>query len=127
MNRDDTSGEMIPHGDPAVCATPFADIAIFRSIINRKNLPEKHGSRFGGSIEGTKSLRLYFEVTETIDEQIRNNSEHLKGRVYFFDKNDFNYFSPIEVRANKLVKPLGVVLVNIDDLPDYSEYIVKTK
>jgi hypothetical protein len=40
LNKNDQSGKMEPHGEPAVCATPFADIAIFRSMANRRHCPK---------------------------------------------------------------------------------------
>ena len=35
-----------PDGDPAVSATPYAEFASFRAIINRENIPFHFRSRF---------------------------------------------------------------------------------
>jgi hypothetical protein len=58
---DKESGEMIQHGEPAVVATPFVEIAVFRAIINSKirSKDGKHHSAF--SCDNGKVMFMYLK------------------------------------------------------------------
>lgn len=40
-NRNDETGTMEKHDEPAVFATPYAEVAIFRALINAKGVKGK--------------------------------------------------------------------------------------
>ena len=112
--------EMINDGEPAISATPYADIAIFRSIINRKNIDKIDiTSSFGSNSEG----ELEFSVSNP---EILEKARGGTGFVYVFDKNNFAPYSRdgvahesgMEWRSYKQVKPIQVVPVNFDDMPE---------
>jgi len=109
--------ETIFDGDPAVSATPYAELAAFRALINRINIPFSHHSGFG-----LKDKEKEFRVSS---EEVLEAAKNKKGYVYVFDKNEFKPYNrtgepsedAMEWRANKTVKPLEVVEVTQDDLP----------
>lgn len=110
--------EDIPDGDPAVSATPHADLATFRAVINGKNVPFPHTSGFGTDGAGAKQFRV--SSARVLDEAAGK-----KGFVYVFDRKDFVPYSrdgeaterSMEWRAAQTVKPLEVVEVTHEDLP----------
>lgn len=99
------------HGNPCVTATPFADIAIFRAIINKQNFPFKgYSSSFGFSKRMNKN---YFSTTKKVFDQLKGK----KGCVYVLDKSYFKKFSSMEYRSEKIEKSLEVISVDYKDLP----------
>ena len=96
------------HGEPCVAATPFADIAIFRAIINKKNFPDEFTSRFSFD----DGIVKFFATKEILD-----NLNDKKGKVYILDKHLFEKFSGMEFRSDKKVKPIQIVTVGAEDLP----------
>jgi hypothetical protein len=97
------------HGEPCVVATPRADIAIFRAIVNPKNFPEKeYASSF--SINKDDTLRL------CATKQVLENIKDKRGFVYVLDKSLFKKFSGMEWRSEQIIKPNGVILVTAEDL-----------
>lgn len=112
--------DMVNDGEPAISATPYADIAIFRSIINRKNIDKIDiTSSFGNNSKG----ELEFSVSNP---EILERAKGGTGFVYVFDKNNFVPYSRdgvahesgMEWRSYRQVKPVQVVSVNFDDMPD---------
>lgn len=101
--------ERIPDGDPAVFASPSADIAIFMGIINTVNAPLGLRSGFGTDGEGKIKFKA---IKETID-QLHNS----KGYVYVFDKSKFSPRSMIESLSYEKVIPDDVVVISEKDLP----------
>lgn len=109
--------EMVNDGEPAVSATPYSNVAIFRSIINHKNIKLDYSSSFGKI-----GPDLLFSVSsEKVLEQARDK----KGFVYVFDKSDFQPYNrngnadeqSMEWRSYKEVRPVKVVEVGYGDLP----------
>ena len=102
--------QMVNDGEPAVVATPFAEIAIFRAIISNKVKPEKggHWSRFYND-DG----KFGFETTPEVMELAKKT----RGYVYVFEKKDFERRNSIEWRTAKAIKPIMKFEVNFDDLP----------
>lgn len=97
------------HGEPCVVATPRADIAIFRAIVNPKNFPEKeYASSF--SINKDDTLRL------CATKQVLENIKDKRGFVYVLDKSLFKRFSGMEWRSKQTIKPNEVILVTAEDL-----------
>lgn len=108
-------------GNPAISATPYVDIAIFRAIINRANiLTEDYESEFGINGLGKKEFAVSSQAV--IDE-----AKDKKGFVYVFDKKDFNPYSrngrtegleqSMEWRTYQSIKPIEVIEVAFNDLP----------
>lgn len=117
----EASGEIIEDGDPAVSATPYLDLAVFRGIVNEKNIRFPHTSGFGLS-RNSKSHKFLFDISnkQTLVEAYNNKA----GFVYVFNKSDFQPYSrnnipddkSMEWRSYKSVKPLEVIKVHSTDL-----------
>jgi hypothetical protein len=110
--------EVILDGEPAVSATPYAELAAYRAIVNTTNIPFDHRSGFGMR-DKEKVFRI--SSAEALAEALNNK----KGYVYVFDKNDFEPYNrkrealptSMEWRSYKEVAPLEVVEVSSKDLP----------
>ena len=111
------TGKQEGHGDPCVAATPLAEIAIFRAIVNPVNFPFRgYGSSFGVGPDGNPR----FSVTEKV---LRNLAGKI-GYVYVFERQGFSQFSEMEYRSAKAVKPIMAVAVSAEDLPENIEVMV---
>lgn len=107
----------IPDGNPAVSATPYVDLAIFRAIINGKNIRCSHTSGFGVS-----NGEMEFSVSS---QQVLDEAEGKRGFVYVFDKKQFEPYDregkareeSMEWRSYESVTPIEVVEVSSADLP----------
>lgn len=113
-NHNQENGEMEKDGKPAVFATPFADVAIFRALTDAKDLNGDSSSQFG--MEGDT---LHFSATENI-------LEHAKvkvGNVYVLDKNNFKNFQGTQCRSSEINQPIEVIEVTFDDLPQNIEIL----
>lgn len=115
-NPDETK---IVDGNPSVSATPHVEIAIFRAIINGRNIPFNHTSGFE-----TSDGKIFFSVSE---EKVFKAVRDKKGYVYVFNKKDFQPYNrerpenprphSMEWRSYKPVKPLEVIEITSEDLP----------
>lgn len=76
-NHNEETGKMEKDGEPAVFATPYADVAIFRALVNTKGVSGESTSSFG--INGEQ---LYFSATKNLLESAKDKI----GRVYVLDK-----------------------------------------
>lgn len=111
--------ESILDGQPAVAATPYAELATFRAIINGKNVPIKHTSGFGIT-DREKSFRVS-------SPEVLEHAKDKKGYVYVFDKKDFKPYDRdnpdnprdgvMEWRSHTPVRPIDKIEVSSDDLP----------
>ena len=101
-------------GEPAVVATPFAEVAIFRAIINEKNekIEAKKGKYW--SEFSNNDGKLEFVTTPEVIELAKK----VKGYVYVFKRDDFERRNSLEWRTIKSVKPIRVFEVNFNDLPE---------
>lgn len=104
-------------GEPAVCATTYADFAIFRALINGRDLTGESYSEFGTREDGT----LFFRTTRNLLE----NAQAKKGLVYVFNR---SRFSPLEdggseMRSTNEEIPMESVEVTFGDLPSNIEII----
>lgn len=108
--------ETILDGNPAVSATPYIDFAIFRAIINDKNIKVKFHSGFGFR-NGVKEFRVS-------DKLILDQLKDKKGFVYVFNRSDFKPYSRdgvphegnMEWRSYESVEPIEVIKVSDLDL-----------
>lgn len=108
FNRNDETGNMEKDGEPAVFATPYADVAIFRALINAKDVTGESTSRFGVDED-----RLHFSATRNLLEAAKKKT----GKVYVLDKQKFQSFEGMQCRSTEINKPLEIIEVRIDDLP----------
>ena len=103
----------IPIDKPGVFASPRADIAIFVSIINRRNCPDGFTSGFG---EDEDTNQVEFRVTQEALDQLSDDSV---GEVHVFLKDDFvPRESSTEWISYKKVVPIKTIRVRKSDLPD---------
>ncbi len=110
--------DIILDGVPAVSATPYAEFAAFRAIVNRKNIPFDHTSGFGFNSKKEKEFRV--SSVKALD-SVKNK----KGYVYVFNKNEFEPYSrdgepgeqAMEWRSYNAVRPIEIVEVSSLDLP----------
>lgn len=116
-------------GKPAVSATPFGDLAIFRAIINSENIDlNDWNSGFGITNGTTRSFRV--SSSEVLDQ-----AQGKKGYVYVFDRNKFEPYDrdgharqeSMEWRSYTSVQPIEVIEVTSDDLPDKKDIAVGSR
>lgn len=117
-----SASETILDGNPAVSATPYVELAIFRAIINEGNISIDHTSGFGIRSDGKAEFRISpKEALECVKDK--------KGFVYVFYKSNFEPYrrdgiappNAMEWRSYKEVKPIEIVEVGFDDLPPAEE------
>ena len=113
-DQDRETGEMVKDGDPAVFATPYADVAIFRALINRGEGLGDSASRFG-----IENEELHFGATQNLLDQAKT----VTGKVYVLDKSLFGKLKGMQQRSEKTIIPVQVVDVSFDDLPINIEVI----
>lgn len=100
----------IPDGKPAVFASDKAGVAVFMSIFSSPNF--SRGLRSGIS---ESEDNLIFRVTKETFEQMRN----ARGYVYVFSKDKFQQRNNShEWISFEHIKPLEMIEVTEDDLPD---------
>jgi hypothetical protein len=118
--------ESIRDGKPAVSATPYAGLATFRAIVNEDNIPlEEWNSGFG-----IKDGEQVFRVSS---EEVLEHAKDKSGYVYVFDKKKFEPYSrdghvrenSMEWRSYEPVKPIGIIKVTGEDLPDKEKIKIK--
>ncbi len=114
FSYDEKLGKMVEHGNPSVVATSFLNVSVFRSIVNRKNAPDEHDSAFGNGSNG-----LNFKASSKTLDQAKNK----KGFVHVLDKKGFERFSGMEWRSKEEVKPIDIIEVSFDNLPENIELI----
>ncbi|MBP6974997.1 MAG: hypothetical protein KBB54_03595 [Candidatus Pacebacteria bacterium] len=119
----------IPDGRPAVSTTPHAELAIFRAIVNKKNVDLQEWHSGFGVRDGAKEFRV--SSPEVLD-QVKDK----EGFVYVFNKSKFKPYTrgkaedegrpeSMEWRAYEKVKPVEVVKVTDKDLPDRNDIHVR--
>lgn len=110
-NYNKKTDKMEKDGKPAVFASPYADIAIFRSLINAKDVSGDSTSSFGIS-----KGKLHFSATKNLSDAAKNKI----GRVYVLDKQKFRDFEGMQCRSLEVNHPIEVIEVSINDLPSYA-------
>lgn len=112
-NLDKDQGVMVEHGNPAISASPFVDIAIFRAIISDRIQAKgtKHHSAFSFG-DGYDKPR--FKVAPPILQKAKD----AVGYVYVFNKADFTATGLMEWRSEKKLLPLRTFEVHFQDLPE---------
>lgn len=115
--------EFILDGNPAISATPYVEIAIFRALFNKQNIPSIRRSGFG-----LKNGKPEFRLS---DEKILEVVKGKEGFVYVFNKKDFEPYSRdgstdednMEWRAYKELKPAQVIRVNYENIKPFEKLI----
>jgi hypothetical protein len=110
-NKNKATGEMEKHGEPAVCATRYADFAIFRALTNFSDEVGPSDVGFGTDEKDS----LWFKASSNILELTKKKT----GKVYVLD---IKNFKPLEegcweFRCPEEVIPLEIVEVSSEDLP----------
>lgn len=97
-------GQAVDHGEKSVAATPFADLAIFRALV------QQDYTSFGMTDDGP-----YCAASRKALEFAKNDV----GHVYVLPRQNFVPFEdgPMEWRTHEAIKPLRVVAVRFEDLP----------
>ncbi len=108
-NINQETGEEEKDGNPAVFATPNADVAIFRALINSRDVFEDSESKFGMDDQG-----LHFSATKNLLDSAKGKI----AKVYVLDKSKFTSFEGSQCRSEESITPVQVVEVMFEDLPD---------
>jgi hypothetical protein len=111
---DERFGKNIPDGEPAVCTTSFADIAIFRSLIS-SNRSKKNGIPHFSSFDIKDGEPVFSTNQESLDLTKRPD---ICGYVHIFDRKGFGKRDEMEWRSKGEVKPLKIIEVKSKDLPE---------
>jgi len=113
---DDKSGKDIKDGkSPAVFASPYADAAIYRALSRRENVTGDSENAFGMKDDGT----IYFTASQKLIDAAKSKI----GKVYVLDKAGFSEPLGTDVKTENPVKPILVIDVTVDDLPDYIKIV----
>lgn len=120
---DMATKQNIPDGDPCVAATPFLDIAIFRSLINAQ-IAKKVGIRVHRSSFGLQNDIPYFK--STLESYNNTKKSTSVGYVHVLDIKQFKRISNMEYRSYVPVIPLNIIEVHGTDLPKNIEIIPYT-
>lgn len=102
-------GAYVNDGPPAVAASPYADIAIFRSLITGH-------SGFSSFPNPDDTVSLEFRLTRAGYAA----AEHARGYVYVISRDGFSPVGPItsmDWRSGDLVTPVDIIEVQAEDLP----------
>jgi hypothetical protein len=121
--------ESIPDGKPAISATPYADLAIFRAIVNKNNIPLKEFSSGFGIDNNEKRT---FQVSS---KEVLEHTKDKKGYVYVFYRSKFEPYGRddrprpayMEWRAYEPVAPVEVLEVTDADLPEKEKIKIGVK
>ena len=98
-------------GNPAVFATPYADVAIFRALINQAHAKEISSFKSGFKLD--KNNTLHFSTTKNILDNIKTKT----GYVYVLDKENFQKINNMESKSLDAIKPIEIIEVKVQDLP----------
>jgi hypothetical protein len=101
-------------GKPAVFASQYADVAIFRALTSGYNVGGESSSGFG--IDDGK---LHFSATQNLLDAAKG----MVGHVYVLDKDNFSRFVGMQCRSFKKNIPVETIEVTIADLPPNIEII----
>jgi hypothetical protein len=122
LNKRD---EVADDGLPSVSATPYPEFAVFRAMINSKNVPNDHTSEFGLVID--KEHGEFLSEFRISSQDVLDKVKDKKGFVYVLPKSNFKPYrrgiecddvSSMEHRSHVSVKPVEVVEVSHADLPE---------
>lgn len=91
---------LVHDGRPAICATPFADVATFRSLVRQGWT--SFGTKNGQVMYGASALAL-------------NRAKTATGWVYILTKQKFHKRTSFEMRAYKTLLPLAIIPVTFKD------------
>jgi len=108
FNKNKETGEMEKHGEPAIFATPYADIAIFRALINGKGVEGASSSSFG--VDGKN---FNYGASQNLIDAAKTKI----GKIYVFDKSKFSRVKGTECRCLEEIEPVEVIDVMVEDLP----------
>lgn len=113
-NINQETGQEEKDGNPAVFATPNADVAIFRALISGRNVSEDLESKFGMNERG-----MHFSATQNLLDSAKDKM----AKVYVLDKSKFTNFEGTQCRSEESIVPIQVVEITAEDLPENIEVI----
>ncbi len=108
-NINQKTGADEKDGNPAVFATPNADVAIFRALISGRDLSENSESKFGMDEQGP-----HFSATQNLLDNARSKI----AKVYVLDRSKFTNFEGSQCRSEESMTPVQVIEVTGEDLPN---------
>jgi hypothetical protein len=96
---DPASGQMVPDGEPAVCATPFADIAVFRALTSSPKVEAVRPQRTGFDV---RDGELILEANSAVVAALRGAEGwvYVLDRQWFTRRDEGEWRSPISVAAS---------------------------
>ncbi len=106
--------EKIEDGEPAVFTSIYSDIAIFMALINKENIKATFKSGYG-----FENNKLTFRFSKEVKDKLTN----LKGYLYIFNKNDFQEKNIAEYVSFKTVKPIKILEIDENLLPNNINFI----
>lgn len=107
-NFNKKTNKMEKDGDPAIFATKFVEIAIFRALINKNNVQETNLSYF--NIENNSPC---FAATQNLIDAAKTKT----GKVYVLNKNQFQEHNKMESISHTSSVPIESIDVVFQDLP----------
>ena len=121
LNKNQETGEMEPHGEPAVCATKHADLAIFRALTNFTDDIGPSNVSFGTDENGKPQFSASSNVIEL--------AKIKTGQVYVLNVKGFDPLieGGSEYRSSETVTPVEVIEVSFDDLPKNIQIVNEQK
>lgn len=105
-------------GQPAVIATSYYEIAVFRAIMLAAKAKISNGQYKSGF--STENGKISFRASKNTLDVAKSN---MIGFVYVLDKSGFQEHNSMEYRAFRTVKPTQIIKVSSDDLPRNIEII----
>ena len=116
-NDNKQTGQEENDGEPAIFASPFTDVAIFRSMVNEKMHSGDSTSRMGIN----DNNELSFSATQGLIDR----AKEIAGQIYVFERKDFieDQSRGLDLRCNKEISPIEIIEVNYKDLPENIEII----
>ena len=111
-NDNKQTGQEENDGEPAIFASPFVDVAIFRSMVNEKIHSGDSSSGMGINDNNV----LSFSTTQELVEEAKK----ITGKIYVFKRKDFieDEARGLDLRCNEEISPIEIIEVNYKDLPE---------
>jgi hypothetical protein len=107
---DPAQHKMVPDGDPAVCATPSIDVAVFRALTTSgpASAAKPHRTGFGANQDGS----LILEANTAVHEALRD----VTAWLHILDRRGFEGRDAQEWRSPQAVAPVCAVAVTLAHL-----------
>jgi len=114
---NELTGEMEKDWEPWIFTTPHLEIAIFRSLVNRKYLDDAEDSE---SEFGVEEWKLTFGATQNLLDKAREK----EWLVYIFEYDSFEQMNDMEYKSLVPVQSIWLIKVINRDLPKDIKIII---